>query len=50
MDRNLSYSFTPDIQTMTKDLPRSEEKFKWGVTPVNKTWNESAIAKWGKSS
>ena len=50
IDRNLVYSFSPEINAMTKDLHSSEEKFRRGVTPVQKTWRETAIDKWAKST
>ena len=50
VDRNMTYSYSPEINYMTKDLQKSEEKFKWGVTPVQKTWRESSLSKWGRST
>ena len=50
VDRNMRYSYSPDITYMTKDLKQSEEKFKWGITPIKKTWRETSLSKWGKST
>ena len=50
VDRNMTYSYSPEIKFMTKDLKQSEEKFKWGVTPIKKTWRESSLSKWGRST
>ena len=35
---------------MTKDLKVSEDKFKRGLTPVQKTWRTTALSKWGRST
>ena len=48
-DKNMNYSFSPEIINLTKDLINSEEKFKNGVTPINKMWTVSKAEKWGES-
>ena len=34
IDKNLTYSYSSEIFNMVNDLKSSEDKFKWGVTPV----------------
>jgi len=50
VQRDLSYSFSPEILNMVKDLPSSEAKFIRGVTPINKTWKTSFTSKWANST
>jgi len=50
VNRNLSYSFSPEILNMVKDLPSSEAKFVRGITPINKTWKTSFTSKWANST
>ena len=50
IQRNLTYSFSPEILNMVKDLPASESKFKRGITPINKTWKTSFTSKWANST
>ena len=50
VNRNLSYSFSPEILNMVKDLPTSEAKFVRGITPINKTWKTSFTSKWANST
>lgn len=50
IQRNLTYSFSPEILNMVKDLPSSEGKFVRGLTPINKTWKTSFISKWANST
>lgn len=48
--RNLTYSFSPEIMNMIKDLPANEKKFVRGRTPINKIWNTKFKSKWGGST
>ena len=50
VQRNLTYSFSPEILNMVKDLPSSEAKFKRGIKPINKTWRTTFISKWANST
>ena len=50
IDKNLTYSYSPEIINMIHDLKASEDKFKWGVTPVQKTWKEDTYEKWCRSN
>ena len=50
VNRDLSYSFSPEILNMVKDLPSSEAKFIRGITPINKTWRTSFTSKWANST
>ena len=50
IQRNLTYSFSPEIINMVKDLPVSESKFKRGITPISKTWKTTSISKWANST
>ena len=50
VNRDLSYSFSPEILNMVKDLPSSEAKFVRGITPINKTWRTSFTSKWANST
>ena len=50
VNRNLTYSFSPEILNMIKDLPASESKFKRGITPVSKTWRTTFTSKWANST
>jgi len=50
VDRNLTYSFAPEIGKTITDLMSSESKFRRGITPVETTWKNTAISKWAKSS
>ena len=50
VNRNLSYSFSPEILNMVKDLPSSEAKFKRGITPISKTWRTTFTSKWANST
>jgi len=48
-DRNLKYSFSPEIYEMIKDLPSTEKKLIRGTTPMNKVWTTSTLTKWKNS-
>lgn len=48
--RDLTYSFSPEIINMVKDLRTSENKFIRGVTPIRQTWKTSFRSKWANSS
>jgi hypothetical protein len=50
VNRDLTYSFSPEILNMVKDLPSSEAKFIRGITPINKTWRTSFTSKWANST
>lgn len=50
INKDLSYSFSPEIFDMIKDLAVSESKFIYGVTPIKKTWETKAATKWGNST
>ena len=50
VQRNLSYSFSPEIINMVKDLPASEAKFIKGITPIKKTWSTTFTSKWANST
>ena len=50
VNRDLTYSFSPEILNMVKDLPSSEAKFKRGITPINKTWRTTFTSKWANST
>ena len=50
INRNLIYSFSPEILNMVKDLPVSEAKFIRGITPIKKTWKTSFTSKWANST
>ena len=50
IQRNLTYSFSPEIINMVKDLPSSEAKFKRGITPISKTWRTTFTSKWANST
>ena len=50
VQRNLTYSFSPEILNMVKDLPSSEVKFKRGISPINKTWRTTFTSKWANST
>ena len=50
IQRNLSYSFSPEIINMVKDLPSSEAKFIRGITPIKKTWSTTFTSKWANST
>ena len=50
VQRNLTYSFSPEIINMVKDLPSNEAKFKSGITPINKTWKTTFTSKWANST
>lgn len=49
-NKNLTYSFSPEIIEMCKDLKSSEEKFIQGITPINKTWRTKSLNKWASST
>ena len=50
VQRNLTYSFSPEIINMVKDLPSSEAKFIKGITPIKKTWSTTFTSKWANST
>ena len=50
IQRNSTYSFSPEIINMVKDLPSSEAKFKRGITPISKTWRTTFTSKWANST
>ena len=50
IDKNLTYSFSGEINSMVKDLKTKEETLKRGITPVQKTWRTTALSRWGKST
>ena len=50
VQRNLTYSFSPEIINMVKDLPASEAKFIKGITPIKKTWSTTFTSKWANST
>ena len=50
IQRNLTYSFSPEIIQMVKDLPSSEAKFKRGITPIKQTWRTTFTSKWANST
>ena len=50
IQRNLSYSFSPEIINMVKDLPSSEAKFKKGITPIKQMWRTTFTSKWANST
>ena len=50
VQKNLIYSFSPEIENMVKDLQASEGKFKRGITPINSTWKTSFKSKWANST
>ena len=50
IDKNLTYSYSPEIFNMVNDLKSREDKFKQGVTPVKNIWKEDTYQKWCKSN
>ncbi len=48
--KNLTYSFSPEIINMVQNLRESENKFIRGVTPIKKTWRTSFTSKWADST
>ena len=50
VQKNLTYSFSPEIINMVKNLEESENKFKRGITPINTTWKTSFTSKWANST
>jgi len=49
-DRNLHYTFAPEITSTITDKVSSETKFRRGITPVSTTWKQTALSKWAKSN
>jgi len=49
IDKNLKYSFSPEIIEMTKDLPYTENKLIRGTTPLRNVWQTSTLTKWKNS-
>lgn len=50
MDRNLTYTFSPEIIERLDNLVESETRLKRGISPVSNTWKTTAVSKWAKSS
>lgn len=49
MEKNITYSFIPDLKTTMKDIKEVKTKMKRGITPVSMNWKNTAFNKWEKS-
>ena len=49
-DKNLTYTFAPDVSKTMQNVHETRPKMKRGITPVSNNWKVSAINKWEKSS
>lgn len=49
VDKNVTYSYSPEILNMVKDIKESEKKFVTGITPIKKNWRVSSLCKWRTS-
>ena len=48
-DRNLTYTFAPDLSSTMSNIHETKEKMHRGITPVSQNWKVSAVNKWEKS-
>lgn len=49
-DKNLTYTFAPEVGGSFKNIIETQTKLRRGITPVSSNWKETAVKKWQKSS
>lgn len=49
-DKNISYTFAPDLSKTMTNIHETRSRMKRGVTPVSQNWRVSAVNKWEKSN
>ena len=45
-DKNLTYTFAPDLSMTMTDVHETKKKMKRGLTPVSQNWKITAVNKW----
>lgn len=50
MDKNLTYSFSPDITTVMQNVHETKPKMTRGITPISQNWKVTKVNKWERSN
>lgn len=49
-DKNLTYTYAPDVANNLKNTVDTQSKIRRGVTPVSQNWKVTAVQKWERSN
>ena len=49
-DKNLTYTYAPEVSKTMQNVHETRPKMKRGITPVSNNWKISSVNKWEKSS